>query len=321
MSFASVTKNQLARHISDDRAALLAELSAIVRVCGTLKLKMGGRVDVHIATENASVARLIFTLFKKVFKKHTEVVVKRNNSLKRHNIYEIHLEHALEILTKLHIFESDDGLVINDQVPQPFLEDEATKRAYIRGVFLGSGSISDPEKSYHMEFVTHNAIFSEAFKDLLNTYDLNAKVVIRKSNYVVYIKEGDKIVDTLNIIGAHKTLFEFENTRVVKQVRNNVNRVVNCETANLNKTAYAAVRQIEAITIIKEVMGLDALPDNLREIAMIRIQQPEMSLTELGSLLTPPIGKSGINHRLKKIERMAQKITEGTSYVKHKRHY
>ncbi len=311
MSFASNTKTQLAHHIAESRGAQLAELSAIVRVCGTLKLKNGGRVDVLVVTENAAVARLVFTLFKKVFKRHTEVIIKKNTSLKKHHIYEIYVEKALEHLQEMGILSDLGGLSLVEGLPEKILTGDDIKRAYIRGVLLGSGSISDPEKSYHLEFVTHHQAFSEAFKDLLNSYGLNAKVIVRKNHFVIYIKEGDQIVDVLNIVGAHKTLFEFENTRVVKYMRNSVNRVVNCETANLNKTVYASVRQVEAIARIKDVMGLDSLPDNLKAIALLRLEQPQLSLTELGQLLSPPLGKSGINHRLKKLENISEKIMEG----------
>lgn len=317
MSFASNTKTQLAHHVAEERIVQMAELSAIVRVCGLLKLKSGGRVDVLIATENAAVARLVFTHFKRLFKRQTEVIVKKNHSLKKHHTYEIYVEHAVEMLVELGILRDEDGIVIEEGLPKLLLDDDNAKRAYIRGVFLGSGSISDPEKSYHMEFVTHHQAYSEAFKALLNSYGLNAKIVLRKSHYVVYLKEGDQIVDVLNIIGAHKTLFEFENTRVVKYMRNSVNRVVNCETANLNKTVNAAMRQLEAIARIRDVMGLDALPDNLKAIAELRLEQPELSLTELGELLDPPLGKSGINHRLKKLEKISEKIMEGMNHDKH----
>lgn len=314
MSFASNTKTQLAHHVAEARHAQLAELSAMVRVCGLLKIKSGGRVDVLIATENSAVARLVFTLFKRLFKRQTEVIVKKNQSLKKHHTYEIYVEQAVEMLIQLGILRNEDGIAIVEGLPDNLLLEDEAKRAYVRGVFLGSGSISDPEKSYHMEFVTHHEGYSEAFKALLNSYGLNAKIVQRKSHYVVYLKEGDQIVDVLNIIGAHKTLFEFENTRVVKYMRNSVNRVVNCETANLNKTVNAAMRQVEAIARIRDVMGLDALPDHLKIIAELRLEQPELSLTELGELFNPPIGKSGINHRLKKLEKIAEKIMEGTNH-------
>jgi DNA-binding protein WhiA len=312
MSFASRTKTQLAHHIAESRGAQLAELSAIVRVCGTLKLKARGQIDVQIATENAAVARLIFTLFKKVFKRQTEVVVKKNTSLKKHHIYEIHVDYAVNELKEMGILTDEGGFLLEQNLPKRVLTNDEARRAFIRGVFLGSGSISDPEKSYHMEFVTHHEAFSEGFKELLNAYGLNAKVIVRKNHYVVYLKEGDQIVDVLNIIGAHKTLFEFENTRVVKYMRNSVNRVVNCETANLNKTVNAAFRQTEAIEVIRDRMGLEALPDNLRAIAELRLDQPELSLTELGQQFSPPLGKSGINHRLKKLEKIAEKLLEGS---------
>lgn len=312
MSFASTVKTNLARQIAFNRKCLLAELSAIVRVCGTIKLKKGG-IDSCVTTENAAVARLVFTLFKKVFKMHTTVIVKKNRSLKKRNIYEVYVKDALVMLVQMGIIDTTNGVDIIDGLPWRILTDNTSKKAYIKGLFLGSGSINDPEKSYHLEIVTHTKNFAEELCILFKAFDINSKIISRKNNYVVYLKEGDQIVDALNIIGAHRALLSFENTRVVKHMRNKVNRRVNCETANLNKTVNAALRQVSAIEYIRVHMGLDALPDTLAEIASLRLENPDMSLIELGQLLSPALGKSGINHRLKKIETIAKQIMEEKS--------
>ncbi len=309
MTFASKVKVNLAKQITHNRSSLLAELSAIVRVCGTIKLVSHG-VDTYITTENAAVARLVFTLFKKVFKIHTTVTVKKNKSLKRHNIYEVYIENALPILDSLGIIDTSSGLGIREDIPHFILKDDESKRAYIRGLFLGSGSISNPDSFYHLEFVTHNEVFANSIIDLLAYFDVVAKVIKRKSNYVVYIKEGDKIVDVLNIIGAHKTLLSFENTRIIKNVRNKVNRQRNCDVANLNKVVTTSMRQVAKISYLKEHIGLDSLPKHLAEIAELRIEHQELSLSDLGKLLSPPLGKSGINHRLKKLEKIADALME-----------
>ncbi len=193
-----------------------------------------------------------------------------------------------------------------NKVPRHLLKNNENIRAFIRGAFLGGGSISDPGKTYHMEFVTNNEDFAESLKDLINELGFNCKVVSRKNNYVVYLKESEQISDLLSIIGAHSALLSLQNTKVVKAMRNNVNRIVNCETANLSKTVNAAVRQIENIRFIQDTVGINSLPDNLQEIASIRLEYEDMTLKELGEMLDPPISKSGVNHRLRKLEEIAE---------------
>lgn len=308
MSFSSKAKNDLARLTSEDRCCHMAELSGILRVCGSLKPGSLG-VGALMATENAAVARLVFTLFKKTFGIHAEVLASVNKTLNKGHTYTIRIAGAEEALKALRIIEENEGaLVIPQGVPSQIIKKSCCRRAYLRGVFLGSGSVSDPEKAYHLEFVTHDGQYAESLKALINTYELNAKIVSRKQNEVVYLKEGDQIVDMLNIIGAHTALLAFEDVRIIKQMRNSVNRIVNCETANLSKTVEASLRQLEAIEIVRDTIGFGALSDSVSEIAMLRLDNPDMTLTELGALLTPPVGKSGVNHRLKKIEKIADRI-------------
>lgn len=287
----------------------MAELSALIRTSGTIMLKGLSRTDLNILTENPAIARLIFTFFKKNFNIHTDVVVQKNKTLKKGNAYQIHIEDAGDILKALGILVDVDGFYgINDKVPHFLLKDSCCKRAYIRGAFLGGGSVSDPERGYHLEFITHSEEYGNSLKELINEFGLESKLIDRKSNHIVYLKEGDQIVDLLNIIGAHKALLDFENVRIVKQMRNDVNRLVNCETANLNKTVNAAMKQVQDINLIKSRVGLGALPDGLSELAELRLEQPEASLKELGEMLDPPVGKSGVNHRFKKIHKFAESL-------------
>lgn len=309
MSFSSTTKNELSRIKSEGPCCQMAELSALIRTSGAIKLKGLSRTDLHILTENPAIARLIFTFFKKNFNIHTDVVVQKNKTLKKGNAYEIQIEDAGEILKALGILVDVDGFFgINDQVPEFLVKETCCKRAYIRGAFLGGGSVSDPEKGYHLEFITHSEDYGESLRALINGFGLESKLIDRKSNHIVYIKEGDQIVDLLNIIGAHRALLDFENVRIVKQMRNDVNRLVNCETANLNKTVNAAMRQVQDIELIKSRVGLGALPDGLSQLAELRLEQPEASLKELGEMLDPPVGKSGVNHRFKKIHKFAESL-------------
>lgn len=184
------------------------------------------------------------------------------------------------------------------------------KRAYIRGAFLAAGSISDPEKSYHMEFVCQDEIKAQYIQSLLSSFDIDAKIVIRKRYFVLYIKEGAQIVDILNVMGAHVALMDFENTRILKEVRNSVNRKLNCEMANIGKTVSAAQKQIDDIKMLMASPQYKTLPDSLKDVAELRLEHPEATLKELGELSDPPLGKSGINHRLRKLSEMALAMKE-----------
>jgi DNA-binding protein WhiA len=240
---------------------------------------------------------------------HTELIVKKGSGIKRGNIYEIFIVNAQDILTDLGIILIiDEMFEINNSIPKVFMETDCCPRAYIRGAFLGCGSVSDPERGYHLEFNLHSYNYAVEFAELLNTYELKAKIINRKSNFIVYLKESDKIVDLLNIIGAHHSLLQFENVRIIKEMRNNVNRIVNCETANLNKIVSAAMQQIRNIRWLDDYMGMDNLPKDLYEIAQIRLENEDLSLKEIGEMLDPPLGKSGVNHRFKKISHMVEEL-------------
>ncbi len=182
------------------------------------------------------------------------------------------------------------------------------KRAFIRGAFMAAGSISDPNKAYHFEIVCHTKEQARQLQELLCGFDTDAKIVERKGHYVVYIKEGAHIVDSLNIMEAYVSLMKLENVRILKEMRNSVNRKVNCETANISKTVNAAVKQIEDIRLIQKMRGLDDLPAQLREMALLRLEYPDAPLKELGGYLDPPMGKSGVNHRLRKLSAIAEEL-------------
>ena len=188
------------------------------------------------------------------------------------------------------------------------IEKENLKKAFIRGSFLGSGSINDPNKKYHIEISLENKQYANILKNILNEFDITFKELERKSSYSLYSKDGEEISKFLALIGASKAVINFEEIRVIRDIRNNVNRKVNCETANLNKTVNATVRQIEDIKFIYKSKAEDKLSDNLKEIANLRMENPDISLVELGKLLKEPIGKSGVNHRLKKIQEIANEL-------------
>ncbi|EJO5346874.1 DNA-binding protein WhiA [Clostridium botulinum] len=314
MSFSLKVKNEICKHVGINKQEAIAELSAIMKVSGTL-LFTNKQFNFKITTENAAIARLIFKILKEHFSIHTEIMIKKNNSLKKNNIYIILIseeEGVKSLLKEVGIIKENINVFSLDyNIPNSIIHCDECKRAYIRGAFLGGGSISNPEKTYHLEFVTHNEDYAKDLSNLINSYNLNSKVIKRKNSYIIYLKEGEQIVDLLNIIGAHASLLELENVRIMKEMRNNVNRLVNCETANLSKTVNAAVRQVESIKFIEKEIGLGRLPKNLRDVAELRIKYPDESLRELGKMLIPPVGKSGVNHRLRRIEKIAEELRQG----------
>ncbi|SHK61440.1 hypothetical protein SAMN02745163_04137 [Clostridium cavendishii DSM 21758] len=314
MSFSAKVKGEICRYVDISMEEALAEISAIMKVSGTLAFS-GRQISFKITTENPASARFIFTLLKDKFNIHSKLMVKKSNSLKKNNIYMVLITEDMGVKKLLEItgiLREIDGIMSLDySIDKELIKTEETAKAYIRGAFLGGGSISNPEKTYHLEFVTHSLEYAEDLSRLINRFGLNSKVIQRKNSYIIYIKEGEQIVDLLNIIGAHTSLLELENVRIMKEMRNNVNRLVNCETANLSKTVNAAVRQVESIRLIEREVGLSRLPQNLREIAELRLNYPDESLKELGEMLNPPVGKSGVNHRLRKIEKIAEEIREG----------
>lgn len=308
MSFSAQTKNELARVSGSKDCCKMAELSALFRMDGSINIS-GKRIYINILNENAAVARKLFSLIREVFGVQAEVLVQRRNKLRKNNIYLVRVppqEMTGEILNSLGLVDGTGSLL--DNVKKEFFQKECCRRSYLRGAFLGGGSVNNPEGTYHLEIITNNESHARDIKRLMRRFRLDAKINSRKNWSVIYLKESEQIVSCLNIMGAHEALLDFENKRIYKDMRNQVNRLVNCETANLNKTVNAAVQQIESIRRIKSVMGLDKLPHALRQVAEARINNPDASLRELGEMLDPKLGKSGVNHRLRKLEEIAQKI-------------
>ena len=187
-------------------------------------------------------------------------------------------------------------------------QDEQLARLYIREAFIKSGSVNDPNKKYHLQIMFKEKAKAEEMQTLLNNFNIHAKIIIKEKDYMLYLKDGEEISEFLALVGANKSVIKFEEIRVIKEKRNDINRLVNCETANLNKTINASVKQIEDIKKIKKAGKFNELPETLKEIAEVRINNPEMSLIELGKLLDKPIGKSGVNHRLKKLSQIVEEL-------------
>lgn len=315
MSFSSDVKEELSRQCPTARHCMLAELAAIVGMCGDVCISSFERWRLRIHTENVAVARKCFTLLQKTFTINSDVSVRLHKSNgKRSQIYTILVrdqEAVRRILQALKLF-NEEGEIAEQVSPanQLLVQMSCCRRAFIRGAFLSAGSISNPQKSYHFEIVCVSQERAMQLQTLIRTFGPDAKIVQRKRHFIVYIKEGAQIVDMLNIMEAHISLMDLENIRIVREMRNDVNRKVNCEAANINKTVNAAVRQIEDIRYLETRKGLEQLPEGLAEIAELRLANPDASLKELGEMLTPPVGKSGVNHRLRKLSRLAEELRQ-----------
>jgi DNA-binding protein WhiA len=314
MTFSSKVKDELSRtEISDERSAK-AEAAAFVRTVGYITIKGLNKVEFEFLTENAAVARRIFKVLKAAHNINAAVSVSKSNRLKKQNNYIIKIDEKLtrQFLEETRMIEDNDLNIMNFnyKVPEDFIDSDLCKRAYIKGSFMGSGSISNPEKSYHAEFVSNKEAQSKTIQDILKTYGIIGKNISRKNNYVTYIKESEQISDLLALMGANNAVLDFENIRAVKETRNQINRVINCETANLDKIVDTSMRQINNIKILKKYKVIDQLPESLRELAYLRLKHSNASLKELGQMLNPPLGKSGVNHRLRKIEEIAEDLIE-----------
>lgn len=306
LSFAATTKKELTLINDDEACCQKAELSALIRMNGSVQLS-SQRVILDVSTENAAIARRIYSLIKKMYNMHTELLVRKKMRLKKNNVYIVRMPGQVqELLSDLKIVS--EGFIFTTGINKEIIRGTCCKRAYLRGAFMAGGSVNNPEgSSYHLEIASIYEEHCKALVNLANKFDLNARFIERKKGFVLYIKEGEKIIEFLSIIGAHQALLRFEDVRIMKDMRNSVNRIVNCETANLNKTIGAAVRQIENIRILEREVGLDNLPDKLREVAQIRLQHPDLNLKEVGDMLSGNVSKSGVNHRLRKIDELAEK--------------
>lgn len=310
MSFSSEVKEELSGQYNTARHCQLAELAAILCFQSEIRANGDGSRKLVLTTENSTVIRKCFTLLKKTFNIETDVNPEYPEEFERQQSVLIREEEVLEkILQAVRMGTEEAFGEIQSKGAHPLMiKSSCCKRAFLRGAFLCIGSMSDPEKSYHLEFVCNETGQAEQIQNLLQSFEIEAKIVIRKKYHVVYLKEGSGISLLLNIIEAHRSLMSFENHRIVKEMRNSINRKVNCETANITKTVNASSKQIEDILHIRDYYGFHRLQDNLREAAEVRLEYPDATLKELGQMFDPPVGKSGVNHRLRKLSELADRI-------------
>ena len=300
MSFTSVVKNELSK-LELDKIEAITELSAILR--------NNAKYDksIKISTENASVARHIFKLFKELYDVSFKVTVRQGYNYNKNYIYILETSCNLDIIKDLDLENS---------IPSDFIiGDDTLKRAYIRGLFIASGSINDPKKSrYHLEIIVDSMVYANFINDLLNSYDLNSKVIRRDNRYMIYIKEAEKIGDFLRMVGAINALLYYEDIRIYRDHKNMTNRINNCEQANVDKIIMTANNQVNDIELIRDKAGLELLDDKCYLAATYRLKYREVSLTELSEIMTIETGvgitKSGLHHRFNKIKELANKLRE-----------
>ena len=314
MSFSGEVKEELAKHVSPARHCQLAELAMILVCCASVQKDENGMPQLEIHAENSAVLRKCFTLLKKTFNINTDVFEKHIEQQGKTGYYQFSLtmaEGVERILNAVKWEKDESGFLERQEIVSPLLiKNGCCRRAALRGAYLTIGSMSNPQRSYHLEFVCVSEKQAVQLCGILSGFELEAKIVICKKYHVVYMKEGAAIVDLLNIMEAHVALMNLENLRILKDISNSVNRRVNCEAANIVKTVNAANRQVADIELIREKKGILALPENLREAAVLRLEHPDATLSELSQMMNPPIGKSGMNHRLRKLSEIAEEIRQ-----------
>lgn len=311
MSFASQTKNELVSLVVSDCCAK-AELSALTHLNGVVTLSSDG-LRIEFQTQNATIARRYVKLLRQLYEVEIDILTRKQMRLNKNNIYIVRVTKFAHMIVNDLGLLTDQGFVL--RVPHELVDQQCCKRAYLRGAFLAGGSVNNPEKSaYHLEVYVLDEELAEDLKDLMNEFHLNARTIKRKKGYIIYIKESEKISDFLRVIMANIAVLDFEDIRIFRDMNNSVNRIRNCEVANLNKSWDASNKQVDNINLIADTLGLDVLSPKLLEAAMLRMKHQDATLSEMSELYEDEYGvaisKSGLNHRYRKINEMAERIRE-----------
>ena len=318
MSFSSDVKGELARLEPNKKCCMLAEIAGFLRVSGSVKLRGGGNLGIVASTENAAIARHYKKLIKEYFGSTATLEVGNSqmpgkSNLKGHNRYYLGIEpdqKSSQILRETGMMLVREGSdFFSDGIYMPLVKSKCCKKSYMRGVFLGCGTMSNPKTSYHLEFVLESEQTANDLKKVIGSFDdLSANIAKRKEDSIVYIKKASYISDMLGILGADDAMLDFEDIRISKEAHGDAQRLLNCDSANVDRTLTASEEQIKHIKIIEENDGLEWLPQPLREVAQLRLARPEASLSEIGELLHPPIRKPGVSKRFAKLKQIAEEI-------------
>ncbi len=330
MSFSTKVKEEIGRHLSKSRHCQIAELLALVLATGEVSFQ-DKQLTLLLHPENELIRKKICLLMDILFDKQIVCKADEKNILiddrdmADHILQTLKLQDYVDFLEEDWLYEEELSVMEEDEVtyvsshaislqncqfPKQVIQKECCKKAFLRGIFLATGSVSDPSKAYHFEIVVRNKDMATYIRDVIQSFSLDAKITKRKKYYIVYLKEGAMIVDMLKVMEASVNLMDMENVLILKEMRNDINRRVNCETANIKKTVNAARRQIHDIEYIMQTKGIQYLSPSLREIAQLRLEEPDANLNELGEMLNPPVSKSGVNHRLRKISEIANELRE-----------
>lgn len=307
MSFSNEVRNELAHIIPSKTCCQKAELSALLALRGEIIYNEDSKGQLHVEAENASSARKIYRLLKDNCHLKPTVRIEERKRFKQTRFYVVDApvdNNDLHFMKELGLVDS--RALIKRDVDWTLLGRSCCKRAYLRGVFMCKGFINRPEGNYHLEIVLNDTRMAQDIKRMLAKLEIEARIGERKNNLIVYVKDSEKIVDFLRVVEASKSLLEFENVRIIKSMRNQVNRQVNCETANLGKTIDASIRQVELIENLIEKLGIGKIPHQFRDLAILRIDHPDSTLKELGLMMTPPLTKSGVAYRMRKLETFAE---------------
>lgn len=310
MSFTSEVKEELARVRASRRCCRLAELSAMFHLEGCLHLGGPRRLVFHTESENASVARKMFNLLKELFSMTPELRVEKIPRLRGHNCYQLYLseEKVPQVLNELALLDDSMRPVLG--IPPRITRRRCCGISYLRGAFLGGGYVSRPDQPAHLEINTQHEEMAEDLRNLLDRYGIRTQVTRRRSTVTVYAKNRRDQADFLALVGAHEAVLRLQSDAVLRELRENINRRVNSETANLEKAVDAAQRQLRDIQVVEGYLGLENLPGSLRSVAVARIENPEATLQELGDLLQPALSKSAVYHRMLRIRKLARELQE-----------
>lgn len=306
LAFSARVKDELAHLPAGQECCQRMELAALLRACGRVAIGGGGRLAVTLVTDHSPVARRIFRLIKAGFGLQTEVLVTRRPRLRKNLSYLVRIPPQPGVAPMLQVAGlMDDESTLHEWGELDDLSNEHCRRAYLRGTFMGSGWVSPPERQHHLEMTTTSTEAADQLGQMLFHEGVPVRMAYRKESLVLYLKDADHISRFLGLVGAHQSLLHYEDVRLVKEMKNRVNRQVNAETANLSKTVEASARQVEALERLRASGGLEPLSPPLRELALLRINHPDASLKELGEMCNPPVGKSGINHRMRQLMKIA----------------
>lgn len=313
MSFASETKNELARIVPEKKCCMLADIAGFMRMAGSIQFAGGGKFKIMMMTSNLAVVRHYKTLIKNYFSVDIGLEMEQGGSLEKGSKYILSIgpeDLSEQILRETGILMVKEGMnFISDGIYEGLIKTKCCRKAYLRGAFLASGTVNNPEKGYHFEITTSTEVLAKDMRKIVNSFtDISAKTVERKKGYGVYLKAREQIRDVLAIMGASSQFFEFDNVLMMKDIISKTHRENNLDNANIDKALKAAEKQISNIKKIQQIKGLDFLSPKLKQAAEARLNNPDLGIEDLGKTMDPPLSKSGINNRLRKIEEIANSL-------------